>query len=161
MIKGFSLMFLCKIEWNITTTNWEDKGEINISTFEDLEESLDQFEKEHQGNKASIVQIFLPSGTYMIAGLGHPESWLSYVYPHDNYCSCKTSLGDKESREIVEFWWGNEFEEFRKRELIPHELARHAIRYFVKSSGKLTEEVTWYDGSLESDIDEIPEDIPF
>ncbi|TGO03148.1 hypothetical protein PN36_12125 [Candidatus Thiomargarita nelsonii] len=150
-------MLLCKLLWYIEATNWEDKGDINIFTFEKLEKTINQFEKQHHGNKASILQIHLSSGTYLEVGLGYPKIWLFYVSPNE----CKTSLGDKENRDIVEFWWGNESEEFRKRELIPNALARHAILYFVKSGGKLTEEVTWYDGLLESDIDEIPEDIPF
>jgi len=155
-------MFLCKISWCIITSDWNDSGEFKISTLEELEQTLDKFEEQHQSNKASIVHIFLPSGTYMIVGLGHYKlSWLSYVSPNDN--SYKRSIGYKndKSKEIIKFWYGNQKDEFIKRELIPKEMARRAVRHFVQTGGELTDEVTWDTDLEKPDMNDINYDGPF
>jgi len=158
-------MFLCKISWCIITSDWNDRGEFKISTLEELEQILDRFEEQHQGNKASIVQIFLPSGTYMMVGLGHHHqlSCLSYVSPHDSFCPCRIGIGDKndKSKEVIEFLYGNQTEEFRKRESIPKEIARRAVRYFVQTGGELTDEVTWDTDLEKPDQNDIDYDGPF
>jgi len=157
-------MFLCKISWCIVTSDWNDCSEFKISTLEELEQILDQFEEEHQGTKASIVHIFLPSGTHMMVALGHHKlSWLSYVSSDESSCSHKRSVGDKndKSKEVIEFWYGNQKDEFIKRELISKEIARRAVRYFVQTGGELTDDVTWDTALEKSDMNNINYDGPF
>jgi len=168
-------MFLCQVVWgHKDEAECPDSGHIEMKTLDELENFFYQFKKEHQEEKATIVEVILPSGKRMAIALGRQESFLCYC--SKPFCSYPgepeffqpriyyESLGnhDNESQEIIEFWDGCRYNEYKKYGIIPEDMARYAIRYFVQTGGKLTQKVTWkkYDKE-KTDHFEDGEDEPF
>ncbi len=138
-------MFLCNISWGSHDPCWDDNGIIEILTLKKLEMVIEKFEKQHQDNKATIVDVMIPSGDSLTIALGRSKTFLMCI-PRKESClpACRSLGEDNEMtrNEVVAFWYSNTWSEYQKCYLIPTELGKRAIKYFVET-GKLLEEITW------------------
>jgi len=112
-------MFLCQIAWGDQDPNWDDKGLVEVFTFEEFNKVLDEIEKQHQGDKSTIVAIYIPSREALFAGLGLSNTLLIFASRNDDSYSCM-SVGNKddETEETVMFYFGNTRSEYLKRNLL-------------------------------------------
>lgn len=120
---------------------WAEKPELVIGTVEELDRLLDQLQREHTSSPV-LVTVELPStGDSLSIGLGRAESVLNFVSGSGNppYWS---SFGEHEENEAVGFNFMGELSEIPLRHLIPLDLARQAVRDFVRT-GKLSSNVKW------------------
>lgn len=120
---------------------WAEKPEVGIGTVEELDRLFDQLQQENIPSPV-LVTVELPSsGDSLSIGLGRAESVLNFVSGSGNppYWS---SVGEHEEDEAVDFNFMGELSEIPLRHLIPLDLARQAVRDFVRT-GKLSQKVKW------------------
>ena len=120
---------------------WAEKPEVAIGTVEELDRLLDQLQQENIPSPVLVTVELQSSGDSLSIGLGRKESVLNFVSGSGNppYWS---SVGEHEEDEAVGFNFMGELSEIPLRHLIPLDLARQAVRDFVRT-GKLSQIVKW------------------
>jgi len=120
---------------------WAERPEVAIGTVEELDRLLDRIQQENIPSPVLVTVELQSSGDSLSIGLGRNESVLNFVSGSGNppYWS---SVGEHEEDEAVGFNFMGELSEIPLRHLIPLDLARQALRDFVRT-GKLSQIVKW------------------
>jgi hypothetical protein len=120
---------------------WAERPEVVFGTVEELDRLLDQLQQENIPSPVLVTLELPSSGDSLSIGLGRAESVLNFVSGSGNppYWS---SVGEHEEDEAVGFNFMGELSEIPLRHLIPLDLARQAVRDFVRT-GKLSQKVKW------------------
>ena len=125
------------VEWG------EGPQSIQVATVEELDALLDRVDAEARVGQRPVLALVGLGGTrYLTVGLGDDDVGLTYNDSSD--WRSWSSLGDLTGDDEVGFWMGNQPTYVRRRELVPIDLARQAVRELY-DTGERSQLVRWYE----------------
>jgi immunity protein Imm1 of predicted polymorphic toxin system len=120
----------------------DDKPPVHCESLVDLDTTLDRLHRNCDPRYPILVCIDLPTHR-LDMGLGsNPTFVIVNTQPCDG--EYWISVGDERARGVTAFHGCGAHQEYDNRHLVPLELARAAIREFVRS-GRRTPEILWED----------------
>ena len=129
---------------SIGKVNGSFKGEIIFNSLKEIDEILDQLNREYAKQKPTLVEIEIESGDILGIGLGLEYSLLHYVSVSGNP-PYWISKGKEYTEESIIFYCYDEWTEFPSSALISMEDARSILRDFILT-GKLSNKIEWAEG---------------
>ena len=123
------------------TLSWAEDGSAPVHSVQELDERLDDLERQARDHQPLVAGIERPNGAALSIGLGRDRSVLNYMSsPDPPYFTSHDEQGDVDG--TVVFYYYGHWSEFPADAAVPMGDAREAARRFFRS-GERPDNIDW------------------